>query len=36
MDEPGRNFVIWPHLTWKYWLETRRLKPSDYQLIAPQ
>ena len=24
LDEDGRNFTIWPHFTWKYWLETRR------------
>jgi cation diffusion facilitator CzcD-associated flavoprotein CzcO len=30
MDENGRNFTIWPHFTWKYWLETRRLDPDDF------
>jgi cation diffusion facilitator CzcD-associated flavoprotein CzcO len=30
MDEHGRNFAIWPHFTWKYWLETRRIDPDDF------
>ena len=32
MDENGRNFTIWPHFTWKYWLETRRIDPDDFML----
>ena len=32
MDENGRNFTIWPHFTWKYWLETRRIDPDDFVL----
>ena len=32
LDENGRNFTIWPHFTWKYWLETRRLKLKDFTL----
>jgi cation diffusion facilitator CzcD-associated flavoprotein CzcO len=32
MDENGRNFTIWPHFTWKYWLETRRIEPDDFVL----
>ncbi len=34
IDEDGRNFVIWPHFTRKYWLETRRLKLSDYRVTT--
>ena len=34
MDENGRNFTIWPHFTWKYWLETRRVDPADFT-VAP-
>ncbi|MGH3500628.1 MAG: flavin-containing monooxygenase [Nocardioidaceae bacterium] len=34
IDENGRNFTIWPHFTWKYWMETRRLKPSDYEVVT--
>ena len=30
VDELGRNFTIWPHFTWKYWLETRRLRSRDF------
>ncbi len=30
MDEKGRNFTIWPHFTWKYWWETRRIDPDDF------
>ena len=32
MDENGRNFTIWPHFTWKYWLETRRIDPDAFVL----
>lgn len=32
LDDSGRNFTIWPHFAWKYWLETRRLRPGDYHL----
>jgi cation diffusion facilitator CzcD-associated flavoprotein CzcO len=35
LDEHGRNIALWPHFTWKYWLETRRLDPSDFQLVRP-
>jgi cation diffusion facilitator CzcD-associated flavoprotein CzcO len=33
LDENGRNFTIWPHFTWQYWLQTRRLKPADFHLV---
>jgi cation diffusion facilitator CzcD-associated flavoprotein CzcO len=33
LDEDGRNIAIWPYFTWKYWLETRKLDPSDFQLV---
>uniref|UniRef100_UPI0013C35830 flavin-containing monooxygenase n=1 Tax=Acinetobacter pittii TaxID=48296 RepID=UPI0013C35830 len=29
----GRNFSLWPTYTWKYWLETRKVKPKDYLLL---
>ena len=32
LDENGRNFTLWPYLSLRYWLETRRLRPSDYRL----
>ena len=33
LDERGRNIAIWPHFTWKYWLDTRRVDPADYHLV---
>jgi hypothetical protein len=27
----GRNFTIWPFSTWRYWLETRRVRAEDYR-----
>jgi cation diffusion facilitator CzcD-associated flavoprotein CzcO len=33
VDENGRNFTIWPHFTWKYWLETRKLKRHEYDVV---
>ena len=32
LDENGRNFTIWPHVTWRYWLRTRRPHPADFVL----
>ncbi len=29
-QEDGKNFTIWPWSTWKYWLETRKVKEGDY------
>jgi len=34
IDENGRNFSIWPHFTWRYWMETRRFDPSEYDVVA--
>jgi cation diffusion facilitator CzcD-associated flavoprotein CzcO len=34
LDENGRNFKLWPHVTAKYWFETRRPKPRDFNLGA--
>jgi cation diffusion facilitator CzcD-associated flavoprotein CzcO len=36
LDATGRNISIWPHFTWKYWMETRTLKPADFQLVRPR
>lgn len=36
IDENGRNFTIWPHFTWKYWLETRRFDPDEYDVLNAQ
>jgi cation diffusion facilitator CzcD-associated flavoprotein CzcO len=33
IDENGRNFTIWPHFTWKYWLQTRRLRREEYDVV---
>jgi cation diffusion facilitator CzcD-associated flavoprotein CzcO len=33
LDEHGRNIAIWPHFTWQYWLDTRRVDPADYLLV---
>jgi cation diffusion facilitator CzcD-associated flavoprotein CzcO len=35
LDDSGRNFTIWPRVTWRYWLQTRRPKPDDFEL-GPQ
>jgi cation diffusion facilitator CzcD-associated flavoprotein CzcO len=28
----GKNFTIWPWSTWRYWLETRKVRASGYRL----
>ena len=30
----GKNFSVWPTYSWKYWLETRKPKLTDYHLIS--
>lgn len=35
-QDGGKNFALWPTYTWKYWLETRKINPSDYQLLGNQ
>jgi cation diffusion facilitator CzcD-associated flavoprotein CzcO len=32
LDAKGVNRTIWPGFTWRYWLDTRKVKPSDYEL----
>ncbi|MFE6617341.1 flavin-containing monooxygenase [Amycolatopsis sp. NPDC057786] len=32
LDAKGVNRTIWPGFTWRYWLETRKVDPSDYEL----
>ena len=27
----GQNFALWPKSTWRFWLETRQAKSSDYR-----
>jgi hypothetical protein len=29
-QDGGKNFAIWPGYTWRYWLETRKIKTRDY------
>lgn len=29
----GKNFTIWPGYTWRYWMETRKIKPSAYNFV---
>lgn len=31
----GINFAIWPKSTWRYWLETRRVRVSDFEWVRP-
>jgi cation diffusion facilitator CzcD-associated flavoprotein CzcO len=31
----GKNFTIWPWSTWRYWLETRRVRAECYRLSRP-
>jgi cation diffusion facilitator CzcD-associated flavoprotein CzcO len=32
LDAKGVNRTIWPGFTWRYWLDTRKVKASDYEL----
>ncbi len=32
LDAKGVNRTIWPGFTWRYWLETRKVDASDYEL----
>lgn len=32
--EEGINFAIWPKSTWRYWLETRRVRASDFEWVS--
>jgi hypothetical protein len=34
LDAKGVNRTIWPGFTWKYWLRTRRVKRSDFELTG--
>jgi cation diffusion facilitator CzcD-associated flavoprotein CzcO len=33
LDAHGVNRTIWPGYTWRYWLRTRKLDPSAYDLV---
>ena len=32
LDAKGVNRTIWPGFTWRYWLETRKVDPSGFEL----
>lgn len=32
-QEGGKNFALWPTYTWKYWLQTKKINPTDYCLF---
>lgn len=34
LDAKGVNRTIWPGFTWRYWMRTRKVKLSDYELLA--
>jgi cation diffusion facilitator CzcD-associated flavoprotein CzcO len=34
-QDDGKNFSLWPTYTWKYWLKTNKVNPSDYLLLQP-
>ncbi|MQA61677.1 MAG: NAD(P)-binding protein [Actinophytocola sp.] len=34
LDAKGVNRTIWPGFTWKYWLETRKLNATEYELVG--
>ncbi|GII53399.1 4-hydroxyacetophenone monooxygenase [Planotetraspora thailandica] len=35
LDERGINRATWPGFTFEYWVRTRKVKPSAYELIGP-
>jgi cation diffusion facilitator CzcD-associated flavoprotein CzcO len=34
LDAKGVNRTIWPGFTWRYWLDTRKVRPADFELTA--
>ncbi|SNR80375.1 Predicted flavoprotein CzcO associated with the cation diffusion facilitator CzcD [Haloechinothrix alba] len=34
LDSKGVNRTIWPGFTWKYWLDTRKVETSEYELLG--
>ncbi|RSM36401.1 NAD(P)/FAD-dependent oxidoreductase [Amycolatopsis balhimycina DSM 5908] len=34
LDAQGVNRTIWPGFTWRYWLQTRKVNPADYELTG--
>jgi cation diffusion facilitator CzcD-associated flavoprotein CzcO len=33
LDAMGVNRTVWPGYTWRYWMETRKVDPADFELI---
>jgi cation diffusion facilitator CzcD-associated flavoprotein CzcO len=33
LDAMGVNRTVWPGYTWRYWLETRKVDPADFELV---
>jgi cation diffusion facilitator CzcD-associated flavoprotein CzcO len=33
LDAMGVNRTVWPGYTWRYWIETRKVDPADFELI---
>ncbi|MFC3454138.1 flavin-containing monooxygenase [Amycolatopsis speibonae] len=34
LDAKGVNRTIWPGFTWRYWLDTRKVRREDYELLG--
>jgi hypothetical protein len=34
LDAKGVNRTIWPGFTWRYWMDTRKVNPADFELLA--
>jgi cation diffusion facilitator CzcD-associated flavoprotein CzcO len=34
LDAKGVNRTIWPGFTWRYWLDTRKVKIEDFELLG--
>ncbi|WP_410654282.1 flavin-containing monooxygenase [Amycolatopsis sp. lyj-112] len=34
LDAKGVNRTIWPGFTWRYWLDTRKVRREDYDLLG--
>jgi len=35
-QETGKNFALWPGSTWRYWLQTRKVRTQDYVFARVQ
>jgi cation diffusion facilitator CzcD-associated flavoprotein CzcO len=33
LDAMGVNRTVWPGYTWRYWLQTRKIDPADFDLV---